>query len=1059
MITRSQSIQSCPRCRDRYCNNEECLLVDFDDREPEEASLTNTVVNNVEEPIDNEDDSIAPGLIPKKKRNNYIEEMGEKIQRAAEPSISSRIFTNRIQELMNITHPSLKQRRNQVKSNDSPASILKLVQKHLKNKNVSKAVKTITNLIGLVDIEIEENKNKLMKLYPRDSERQEFSNQFENDDALINKICTSTCDDQFASNIKEYINGRNLQACKATNGHSHDDYKKIIKNEEYLLNLLTILNRINSGFLLESVGKATLIECKGIPLQKGTDGIRPISSLNPLFNYCGKLLSIKHKEELKDAVGSEQLGIERGGVEAAGMITEFLLQANTERIALQIDIRNAYNSPNHIKLLEIIKNDAPYLYEFSKLTMGTKVGKTKFNNETIELQKGIHQGGTLSTTQFCIGLHSVLKPIIELGEYSDVQMVNISDNITIIGFPDKVLKMSKDIKKALDEKLDLKLAPEKSIIYGFNESYAQVHIQEATDSNFIWMPARGGVTFAGTPIGSETYRKNIFDKKAKEINENIKKICNFYDSTKNTWNNSKQALIYMLRNCIPQQAVFLTRVLDPNITREGCKAIDICLINAVFHILGIIEKIPRENSRELDLLKKKLFLPIKLGGFGLLSLEKIHEASFYGNLIDNNRLFTRYISNAETFSNINGNFKTFQQLDAKLKEFYSSNAGEPYGNINAHKTQNVITGKINEEIDEQIEELEKCEICRTTEQKAQRIQRLANKDSQSSRWINLHPGSFLYRLSNQEYQDAVCLRFSILISNSRKWCACGSAFDSLAMHHHICRDSQSQITDLHERFKGILLSEVDKAKKYGKFESLIGGKEPEITAYASRNPKYLKDEDKRFGDFGYKSESGKIHIYDIGTCSLLCEKIITKQGSINFMKRKNGDAARHVVHHKELKINKEFLRNETDNLEIIALGFERTGVIDKVTKHALKQISKATCIGMAKGDTIPSESDFHMRFEYLMKQLSVCVQKWRSNYLNHGLKYRTLDFKPTAPTRIGNLPLPESNIFPAIIPGRVTAFSPILLPEEIPIDCDINNNDNLNSSYSGGESLVPLAQE
>ena len=179
------------------------------------------------------------------------------------------------------------------------------------------------------------------------------------------------------------------------------------------------------------------------------------------------------------------------------------------------------------------------------------------------------------------------------------------------------------------------------------------------------------------------------------------------------------------------------------------------------------------------------------------------------------------------------------------------------------------------------------------------------------------------------------------------------------------------------------------------------------------------------------------------------------------MKRKNGDAARHAVHTKDTTYKKEFLHDDNwDNIEIISLGFERTGVIDKVTKHALKQISKITCIGMAKGDTVPSESDFHMRFEYLMKQLSVCVQKWRSTYLNHGLKYRTLDTKPPAPIRIGNLPLPESNIFPVPIPGRVTAISPLLLPEEIPINCDIiNNNDNLITSYSGGESLVPLAQE
>lgn len=325
-------------------------------------------------------------------------------------------------------------------------------------------------------------------------------------------------------------------------------------------------------------------------------------------------------------------------------------------------------------------------------------------------------------------------------------------------------------------------------------------------------------------------------------------------------------------------------------------------------------------------------------------------------MIDNNQLFSKFELNiAETIKTTNGNCKTFCQLLTKFNNMVH-NHSDPYGYIEASKTQKEITNQINSTIDSFICEKEKCEICRTPDEKAQHIQRMANKDSQSSRWVNLHPGSFLYRLSNQEYQDAVCLRFNIHITNSRKWCACGSGFDNLAMHHHICKDSKGQITDLHERLKGILKSELDKAKKFGKFESLQGGQEPEITAYAIRNPKYLKDEDKRYGDCGYKSESGKIVIYDIGTCSLLCEIITTKQGKIAFMKRKNGDAARHVVFYKDRLYKKEFMEDESVNLDIISLGFERTGVIDKATKNALKKISKITCIGMAKGDTVPSES-------------------------------------------------------------------------------------------------------
>ena len=45
------------------------------------------------------------------------------------------------------------------------------------------------------------------------------------------------------------------------------------------------------------------------------------------------------------------------------------------------------------------------------------------------------------------------------------------------------------------------------------------------------------------------------------------------------------------------------------------------------------------------------------------------------------------------------------------------------------------------------------------------------------------------------------------------------------------------------------------------------------------------------------------------------------------------------------------------------------------------------------------------------------------------------------------------------IPGRVNAITSTVLPEEIPIGDINNNNDNLTTSYFGGESLVSLTQE
>ena len=156
-------------------------------------------------------------------------------------------------------------------------------------------------------------------------------------------------------------------------------------------------------------------------------------------------------------------------------------------------------------------------------------------------------------------------------------------------------------------------------------------------------------------------------------------------------------------------------------------------------------------------------------------------------MLDNNVLISRFEPDiGERIKTTNGNCKTFQHLYEKFIEL-GLNHSDPYGNIDTSKTQKDITNKINAFIDLTIREHEKCEICRNVEEKAQHIQRMANQDPQSSRWVNLHPGSFLYRLSNQEFQDAFSLRFSIHSVNSRKWCACESPFDSLGMHHHICK--------------------------------------------------------------------------------------------------------------------------------------------------------------------------------------------------------------------------------------------------------------------------------
>lgn len=347
------------------------------------------------------------------------------------------------------------------------------------------------------------------------------------------------------------------------------------------------------------------------------------------------------------------------------------------------------------------------------------------------------------------------------------------------------------------------------------------------------------------------------------------------------------------------------------------------------------------------------------------------------------------------------------------------------------------------------------------------IQYKANLDKQANKWINLHPGSYLYRLNNTEFRHSVAFRMGIQVSMQRQFCICGNDFDHLGIHHHTCTYTCSHRTDLHEKIKKIIQNELQRAHKYGKY-SVAGEKtkEPRINDFVQKADcedddvdkckPFLKDE-TRYGDAGIKDhtenpDEPNIYIYDVGLCSLNCKLLLPLK--TKFGERKNGDGARHVKVNKEKKYKKEFLFGK--KLHIKILGFDTgTGCIDGNTSSVLKEIAKFVCIGQSSDDELPSDSVIAMRHQYLLKQLSIVFQKWRSNLFNDSLKFFSCDLHPGhGPFRFDcrySIPAsrPHPNETHNIASGRVNAISPIFFSEEDQLISEmINNIGDLTSSYT-----------
>ena len=123
---------------------------------------------------------------------------------------------------------------------------------------------------------------------------------------------------------------------------------------------------------------------------------------------------------------------------------------------------------------------------------------------------------------------------------------------------------------------------------------------------------------------------------------------------------------------------------------------------------------------------------------------------------------------------------------------------------------------------------------------------------------------------------------------------------------------------------------------------------------------------------------------------------------------------------------------------------------------SLKKIVKFVCIGQSPGDELPTDYEISMRQQYLLKQISIAFQKWRSNLFTDSLKFFSCDLHPGhGPFRFDcrySIPAftrPHPNETHNIASGRVYAISPIFFSEEDQDSSEmINNIVDLTSSYT-----------
>ena len=174
--------------------------------------------------------------------------------------------------------------------------------------------------------------------------------------------------------------------------------------------LVTFMNLIVFPGKVPSAVRETLYGANLIALGKEDGGVRPIAVGFTLRRLAAKIVMFDHGDFCKAEFQPNQLGVgsPKGAETAVHALRSYLQNPETQdKVLLKIDFRNAFNSIRRDKILSLVKNKIPKIYNFVNQCYAEK-SSLRFGSEIINSEEGVQQGDPLGPFLFSLGIQDLV---------------------------------------------------------------------------------------------------------------------------------------------------------------------------------------------------------------------------------------------------------------------------------------------------------------------------------------------------------------------------------------------------------------------------------------------------------------------------------------------------------------------------------------------------------------------------------------------------------------------------------------------------------------------------
>jgi len=369
-----------------------------------------------------------------------------------------------------------------------------------------------------------------------------------------------------------------------------------------------------TGQLLPATREGLAIS-KLVGFEKPGGGARPVAISSTWRRHVGKTLCGLYKGPWAESLGPTQFAVGvPAGTEKLLKLAQTILGADDPDspdpiCLLQIDATNAFNSCSRQDFMRLLRREYPELVPYVSQWYDHPTPLV-FGSHTLWSREGTQQGDPFGSFLFCLGLRPALDRI--LARCSGARALASSDDILLAVRASQLAAVFQVVVEELGA-------------YGLRVNLAKccAYCPRPGALQDAGLPADlpvsyEGILHLGVPFGTDAFIDRELDKIARTSCELLQEIKELDDP---------QVALLILRMSAAPRMVHLTRAM-PLYSEQLVDHLvqhDRRVADTLTHILGLVDLTDNQRAQ--------IHLPIRLGGFGLLSPHFTHIAGYFGSFV------------------------------------------------------------------------------------------------------------------------------------------------------------------------------------------------------------------------------------------------------------------------------------------------------------------------------------------------------------------------------------------------------------------------------------------